>query len=81
MRSSIEWHCQDEERNPFKRWNPMRPLLEWHNGRTMNRYIGAELDKRFEDWKHSTDDVEVESTDEEESLVGAPVEKVLLALQ
>ncbi|KAL7776975.1 hypothetical protein CFE70_007395 [Pyrenophora teres f. teres 0-1] len=51
MRSSIEWHCQDEEMNPFKRWNPMRPLIEWHNGKTMDRYINAELDKRYEDWR------------------------------
>jgi cytochrome P450 len=51
MRSSVEWHCQDEEINPFKRWNPMRPLIEWSNGRIMNRYIHAELDKRYEDWK------------------------------
>jgi cytochrome P450 len=51
MRSSIQWHCQDEEMNPFKRWNPMRPLMEWSNGRTMNRYIDVELDKRYQDWK------------------------------
>ncbi|KAL4934895.1 hypothetical protein BDV06DRAFT_208071 [Aspergillus oleicola] len=61
MRSSIEWHCQDEELNPFKRWNPMRPLVEWRNGRTMNRYIGVELDRRFEEWKHSAGNVEVGS--------------------
>ncbi|KAL4751945.1 hypothetical protein BDW72DRAFT_212345 [Aspergillus terricola var. indicus] len=61
MRSSIEWHCRDEELNPFKRWNPMRILLEWHNGRTMNHYIGAELDKRYKEWKHSAGNVEVGS--------------------
>ncbi|PLB45553.1 cytochrome P450 71B25 [Aspergillus steynii IBT 23096] len=61
MRSSIEWHCQDEELNPFKRWNPMRPLIEWHNGRTMNRYIGQELEKRYEEWKRSDNPVEVGS--------------------
>ncbi|KAL4929076.1 cytochrome P450 [Aspergillus undulatus] len=48
MRSSIEWHCQDEEADPFKR-------------RTMYRYIGVELDKRYEEWKHSAGDVEVAS--------------------
>ncbi|KAF1953540.1 cytochrome P450 71B25 [Byssothecium circinans] len=51
MRSSILWHCQDEELNPFKRWNPMRPIVEWNNGRIMNNYINAELDKRYEEWK------------------------------
>jgi cytochrome P450 len=51
MRNSIDWHCQDEELNPFKRWNPMRPLCEWRNSRIMDQYIGKELDKRYEDWK------------------------------
>lgn len=51
MRSSILWHCQDQEMNPFKRWNPVRPLTEWRNGKIMDRYIGDELDKRYEDWK------------------------------
>lgn len=37
--------------NPFKRWNPIRPLTEWYNGKTMNRYLNAELDKRYEDWR------------------------------
>jgi cytochrome P450 len=53
MRSSVEWHCQDEEMNPFIRWNPMRPIIEWNNGRIMNSYIDAELDKRYEVWKSS----------------------------
>jgi len=51
MRSSVAWHCQDEEMNPFKRWNPMRPIVEWNNGRIMNRYVGVELDKRYEIWR------------------------------
>ncbi|KAE8371400.1 cytochrome protein [Aspergillus bertholletiae] len=50
LRSSVEWHCQDEEMNPFIRWNPMRPIMQWSNGRTMNHYIGAELDKRYAVW-------------------------------
>jgi cytochrome P450 len=50
-RSSIEWHCQDKKVNPFKHWNPMRPLTEWRNGKTMDRYISTELDKRYEDWR------------------------------
>ncbi|RAR07338.1 glycosyltransferase family 1 protein [Stemphylium lycopersici] len=41
----------DQELNPFKRWNPMRPLIEWWNGKTMDRYIGTEMDKQYEDWK------------------------------
>lgn len=53
MRSTIEWHCQDQELNPFKRWNPVRPFIQWRNGRIMDRYISRELDKRYEAWKSS----------------------------
>ncbi|KAJ4336442.1 hypothetical protein N0V95_008617 [Ascochyta clinopodiicola] len=52
MRSSIEWHCQDEELNPFKRWNPMRPLVQWRNSRIMNNYINSVLDRRYEEWRN-----------------------------
>ncbi|GAB1198628.1 hypothetical protein APSETT444_007955 [Aspergillus pseudonomiae] len=51
LRSQVEWHCQDEQMNPFIRWNPMRPIMQWLNGRTMNHYIGIELDKRYETWR------------------------------
>jgi hypothetical protein len=61
MRSSIHWHCQDEELNPFIRWSPMRPLIEWYNGRTMNRYINAELDKPYEEWRNNTPTIRAKS--------------------
>ncbi|KAF2642012.1 cytochrome P450 [Massarina eburnea CBS 473.64] len=51
LRSSLEWHFQEEEMNPFKRWNPIRPIVEWNNGRIMNRYINFELEKRYKAWK------------------------------
>ncbi|KAL3421062.1 afln vera monooxygenase [Phlyctema vagabunda] len=47
MRSQVHWHCMDGELNPFVRWNPVRPVIEWWNGKTMDRYISKELDKRF----------------------------------
>src|SRR5689334_17856280 len=47
MRSQVHWHCMDGELNPFVRWNPIRPMVEWWNGKTMDRYISKELDKRF----------------------------------
>ncbi|KAE8341470.1 hypothetical protein BDV24DRAFT_151135 [Aspergillus arachidicola] len=53
LRSQVEWHCQDEQMNPFIRWNPMRPIMQWYNGRTMNQYIGTELDKRYEAWRQN----------------------------
>ncbi|KAG0652541.1 Cytochrome P450 59 [Hyphodiscus hymeniophilus] len=47
MRSQIAWHLRADEMNLFKRWNPAQPLIMWKNSRTMNNYIGKELDKRF----------------------------------
>ena len=47
MRSQVRWHCLDDELNPFIRWNPVRPLIQWYNGYRMNQYISGELDKRF----------------------------------
>lgn len=54
MKSSIEWHYQDEEVKPFKRWNLLRPIVEWNNDRIMNRYTDTELDKRYEEWRRKS---------------------------
>ena len=61
MRSTIDWHSQDEEINPFKRWNPMRPIVEWRNGRIINQYINTELDKRYEEWKRGKESTRTKS--------------------
>ncbi|KAJ5658226.1 uncharacterized protein N7484_001875 [Penicillium longicatenatum] len=53
LRVLINWHVQDEEMNPFVRWNPIRYLVEWYNGRIMARYIDKALDKRFDMWRHN----------------------------
>jgi len=53
MRDQIKRHLRDEELNPFKRYNPTRPIMEWYNGYKMDRYISAVLDKRYEEWKTS----------------------------
>ena len=53
MRTLINWHVQDEEMNPFIRWNPMRYIVEWYNGRVMANYIGNALDRRFDLWRQS----------------------------
>ena len=47
MRRQILWHCPSNELNIFKRCNPVRPFVEWYNGRQMDSYISKELDKRF----------------------------------
>ncbi|KAJ5563772.1 hypothetical protein N7513_000014 [Penicillium frequentans] len=53
MRTLIKWHVQDEEMNPFVRWNPIRYMVEWYNGRIMARYIENALDRRYEAWRQS----------------------------
>ncbi|KAJ5885520.1 hypothetical protein N7495_010030 [Penicillium taxi] len=53
MRTLIEWHIQDEEMNPFIRWNPIRYVVEWYNSRVMAQYIGNALDKRYETWSRN----------------------------
>jgi Cytochrome P450 len=51
MRSQVRWHCTDDELNPFIRWNPVRPLVQWYNGHQMNNYISKELDRRFSEYQ------------------------------
>ncbi|RAL15138.1 cytochrome P450 [Aspergillus homomorphus CBS 101889] len=53
MRSVAEWNCQDEELNPFIRWNPLRPIMHWYNGRTMTCYIGDALEERYQRWRQN----------------------------
>ncbi|KAF2756235.1 cytochrome P450 [Pseudovirgaria hyperparasitica] len=50
MRSQISWQCLNDELNPFIRWNPIRPIMQWYNGHRMNNYISKELDQRFKEW-------------------------------
>ncbi|CAI6078352.1 unnamed protein product [Clonostachys chloroleuca] len=37
--------------NPFILMNPLRPIIQNYNGRIMDKYIRAELDKRFQEAK------------------------------
>ncbi|KAL8697267.1 MAG: hypothetical protein Q9201_007209, partial [Fulgogasparrea decipioides] len=47
MMSQIRWHQPNAEANPLGHLNFVRWIVEWWNGRQMDRYIGTELDKRF----------------------------------
>lgn len=47
LRSSIEWTSWRGQLNPVTRYLTIRPIVHWLNSRTMDRYIGHELDKRF----------------------------------
>jgi cytochrome P450 len=49
MLSQIRWHNPNAEVNPFSHLNFLRTFVHWKNTRQMDRYIGSELDKRFEE--------------------------------
>lgn len=47
LRSSIEWTSWRSQLNPVAKYLNIRPIVHWLNSRTMDRYIGQEIDKRF----------------------------------
>jgi cytochrome P450 len=47
FRSQADWLPLLTEMNPFKIYNPLRPLMYWYNARRMNRWLSKELDFRF----------------------------------
>lgn len=61
MRRQIDQHVREEELNPFIRYNPLYPLKVWYNGRKMDQYISAELDKRYQEWRNSSISVKTKS--------------------
>lgn len=54
--SQIRWHQPNAEANPLGHVNFVRWMVEWWNGRQMDRYIGNELDKRFSEYKADKDE-------------------------
>lgn len=56
MMSQIRWHQPNAEANPLGHLDFVRRLVEWWNGRQMDRYIGSELDKRFSEYKSDSSD-------------------------
>jgi cytochrome P450 len=51
MLSQLRWHNSGAEVNPFSQFNIVNKLVHWKNTRQMDKYIGVELDKRFEEHK------------------------------
>lgn len=51
MLSQIRWHQPNAEANPLGYFNFVRWIVEWWNGRQMDRYIGTELEQRFSEFK------------------------------
>ena len=52
LRRQIPWLSFGAEFNPFDRFNPLRPLVQWYNTRQMDSYISRELEDRFTDPKN-----------------------------
>lgn len=47
FRSQMDWLFLRDKINPLQRWHPLRLIVQWYNGRQMNRYIGEKLDGRY----------------------------------
>ncbi|KAI5785033.1 cytochrome P450 [Peziza echinospora] len=48
FRSQLEWIPNVREVNPFKKLNPLRPIVYWWNNRIMDNWIEDKLRKRFQ---------------------------------
>lgn len=53
MLSQASWQIPDREINPLEFLNLPRYIMQWLNGRRMDNYIGAELDKRFRAYREN----------------------------
>lgn len=47
----IRWLTFGADVNPFKRYNPLRPLVHWYNSQRMNRYVSREFDTRMANYQ------------------------------
>lgn len=52
LRMQIRWLTFGADINPFKRYNPLRPLVHWYNAQRMNRYVSREVDIRMANYQH-----------------------------
>ena len=50
MLHQITWQMRNREVNPLELLNLPRYVVQWWNGRKMDKYIGAELDKRYQEY-------------------------------
>ena len=49
LRSQASWIPKPNEMNPFKKFNPLRPVVYRYNRWRMDRFVSHELDKQFAD--------------------------------
>ena len=51
LRNQIAWKISNQEVNPLQWLNFARTIVEWYNGRVMDRYIEKEVEKRFKEYQ------------------------------
>ena len=51
MQNQIAWHMVNQELDPLQYLNFVRPIKQWWNGRVMDQYCGAQLDRRYTELK------------------------------
>src|ERR1700759_1191245 len=61
MLNQIQWHNPGADVNPFSHLNLVRFFVQWKNGRQMDQYIGAELDKRHAEYQAEPDSTKSKS--------------------
>ncbi|KAF2730628.1 cytochrome P450 monooxygenase [Polyplosphaeria fusca] len=47
IRSQVEWVSFAVVVDPWKAYNPFRPLVIWNNNRLLRKFIGAEIEKQY----------------------------------
>ena len=52
----VKWLSFGPDVNPFKRYNPMRPLVHWYNSRRMNGYVARKIEDRFAELQNEDTD-------------------------
>lgn len=52
----VKWLTFGADVNPFKRYNPMRPLVHWYNSRRMNAYVTRKIERRFAELQNEKSD-------------------------
>ncbi|KAI9885080.1 MAG: Nucleolar protein 58 [Watsoniomyces obsoletus] len=56
MINQIKWHMVNRETDPLNYFNPIRPMVQWWNGRQMDQYVGRELDQRYREFRADRSD-------------------------
>lgn len=58
----VRWLTFGTDINPFRRFNPLRPLVHWYNARRMNQYVSLVVDERIAKYQKREDLQGVKST-------------------